>query len=66
MGRHSFTGVSRAVRRKQNVICPQIVVVDLYILQSAIRKKMAPRIAFWLDRYAGPRFTVFVWESDDK
>ena len=31
--------------------------------QSAIRKKMTPRVAFWVDRH-GTKFTVFVWESD--
>ena len=34
--------------------------------QSAIRKKMASRIAFWVDRHVGQKFTVFVWESDGK
>ena len=28
---------------------------------SAIQKKMAPRVAFWLDRLVGPKFTLFVW-----
>ena len=35
-------------------------------LESAIRKKMAPRVAFWVDRHVGPKFTVFVWEFDGK
>ena len=26
--------------------------------QSAIRKKMAPRVAFWVNRQVGPKFTV--------
>ena len=34
--------------------------------QSAIHKKMAPRIAFWVNRHVSPRFTVIVWESDRK
>ena len=34
--------------------------------KSAIRKKMAPRAAFWVDRHIGLKFTVFVWESDGK
>ena len=35
-------------------------------LQSTIRKKMAPYIAFWVDWPVGPKFSVFVWESDGK
>ena len=34
--------------------------------QSAIRKKMAPRAVFWVDRHNSLQFTVFVWESDGK
>lgn len=33
-------------------------------LESAIRKKT--RVAFWVDRHVGPKFTVFVWEFDGK
>ena len=29
-------------------------------VKSAIRQKMAPRVAFWVDRHVGPKFTVFV------
>ena len=35
-------------------------------IQSAIRKKMAPRVAFRVDRHNGLKLTVFVWESDGK
>ena len=34
--------------------------------ESAIRKKMAPLVAFWVARHVGPKSTVFVWESDGK
>ena len=27
---------------------------------------MAPRVAFWVNRHVGPKFTVFVWEFDGK
>ena len=33
---------------------------------SAICKKGATHIAFWVDRHVGPKLTVFVWESDAK
>ena len=35
-------------------------------IQSVICKKMASRVAFWVDRHVGPKFTVFVWEFDGK
>ena len=34
--------------------------------QSTIRKKLEPWVAFWVDQHVGPKFTVFVWESDGK
>ena len=37
-----------------------------YYMQSAIRKKMASRVAFSVDRHVGPKFAVFVRESDSK
>ena len=29
--------------------------------QSAIRKMIAPRVGFWVDRHVGPKFTVRIW-----
>ena len=40
--------------------------ICIFAAQSAIRKRMAQRIAFWVDRHVGPKFTVFVWESNGK
>ena len=36
------------------------------IQKLTIRKKTAPRVAFWVDRTVGLKFSVFLWESEAK
>ena len=40
----------------------RLIEVLFLLKQSAIRKKMAARAAFWVDRHIVLKFTVFVWE----
>ena len=51
-GQHTFLWVSKKYVSRER--------------KSTISKKIAPRVAFWVDRHVGPRITVFVWESDGK
>ena len=48
---------------KETVTTSEIVISESL---ARIRKKMAPRAAFWVDRHISLKFTVFVWEFDGK
>ena len=47
------------------VMCKGTCVWVSYVMSgSAICKKVATHIAFWVDWLVGPKLTVFVWKSD--
>ena len=58
--------IQSEVRTKPTVSRPRTFGHFHYDAQSAKRKKMAPRVAFWVDRDVGPKFTVFVWQPVGK
>ena len=57
---------ARCVVTKRNTLVVLELIEIMPRLQSAIRKKMAPRAAVWVDRHVGYKFTVFVWEFNGK
>lgn len=46
-----------------NNISQLTMVIGLSEVQSTINEKTGPSVAFWVDRFIGLKFAVFVWES---